>query len=154
MVGKKKEKEKKKEEEGFIFADMKAAYVSLIFIAVGGSIGALLRYGLASLVSQQMGGRFPWGTLTVNLLGAFCIGILWQLTERALLSAQARAFLATGVLGAFTTFSTFGLETTVLIRGGEWKVGLANVLISNVVGVAAVFGGFALTRLVVDFWRS
>lgn len=118
----------------------------LLLIAVGGAGGALLRYAISGLAYRLLGETFPWGTLAVNVAGCFLIGLLWGLTERAPLPPHANLFLFTGILGAFTTFSTYGLETFSLLRDGEVVLGLANILASNVIGLAGVFLGLVLAR--------
>lgn len=110
-------------------------------IAAGGAIGTLLRYGLAGVVLARSRGGFPWGTLAVNLSGCFAIGLLWELFMRSTAGPDARAFVFVGLLGGFTTFSSFGLETFHLIDEGQWGFAAANVLVSVIVGLGLVFGG-------------
>ena len=118
----------------------------LSFIAIGGAIGALLRYALSGVAYKYMGSGFPWGTLCVNLIGAFAIGILWGLSEKTTISSDFRTFAFIGILGSFTTFSTYGLETFNLFRDGEIKLALANVLVTNVLGIALVISGFITSK--------
>lgn len=118
----------------------------LLLLAAGGAAGTLLRYALSGIVTRLLGGTFPWGTLAVNVLGCFMIGLLWALTERTPLPSSLHVFVFTGVLGAFTTFSTYGLETFELMRNGEILLGLGNLLASNLVGIGAVVAGFFLAR--------
>jgi CrcB protein len=120
----------------------------LLMVAVGGACGALLRYGLSGLTHRYLDAAFPWGTLVVNLTGCFAIGFLWALYERAPF-ARLHPLVFTGVLGAFTTFSTFGFETFQLLRDGEVGRGLANVAASTLGGLALVFAGFVAARLLV-----
>lgn len=90
---------------------------------------------------------FPWGTLGVNIIGCFFIGLFFGLGEsRQLFSSQTRLFLLVGVLGGFTTFSTFGLESINLLRDGEAARALANVLLHVIVGLGAVWAGFICSR--------
>ena len=119
---------------------------NLLLIGAGGAIGALLRYGLSGLAYRWLGETFPWGTLLVNVIGCFLIGVLWALSERAPMAPAVRIFLMTGTLGAFTTFSTYGLESINLLRDGEIALALANILGSNIVGLGAVVLGFFLVR--------
>jgi len=115
------------------------------FIALGGALGALARYGMASWVQTvSQSGDFPWGTLSVNLLGAFLIGVIWALSERFILPLGLREFLFAGLLGAFTTFSTFCLENFNLLRIGDWRPVLINIGLSNILGLVCVAAGFAL----------
>ena len=120
---------------------------NIALIGAGGAIGALLRYGLSGLTHRWLGETFPWGTLTVNLVGCLFIGLLWAISERSPMTPAVRIFLLTGTLGAFTTFSTFGLETFNLLRDGEIALAVGNVLAHNVIGLAAVIAGFFLARV-------
>ncbi len=105
----------------------------------GGGFGAMLRFALATGVDQRLGPPFPWGTFVVNLSGCFAIGLLATLAdEGGWLSPSARLFLIPGVLGGFTTFSTFGLESWRAIADGEPGVALANLAASVIGGLAAV----------------
>jgi len=120
----------------------------LLFIAAGGALGAVSRYGVSSAVYQLLGRGFPYGTLAVNLLGSFLIGLLsiW-LIERFNLSPEWRAAILIGFLGAFTTFSTFSLETLTLIEQSAYlKAGL-NMLISVTTCLIAVWLGVTTARL-------
>ena len=118
----------------------------LLAIAAGGALGALLRYGLSGLVQKMAGGAFPWGTLTVNVIGSLAIGICWELFNRSPTSPALRGFAVVGLLGAFTTFSTFSLETVVLSRVHDLRMALLNVATSNVVCITAAFLGLAAAR--------
>lgn len=119
----------------------------LLFIAVGGAFGALARYGLAGWVQQvSKSPSFPWGTLSVNLVGAFIIGLLWGIFDRFALPTNMRLFLFAGFLGSFTTFSTFCLENFNLFRDGEWRYALLNIGLSNIVGILLLIVGFLLTK--------
>jgi len=114
----------------------------LFLLMGGGGIGTVLRYGLSNMAYRSSSGIFPTGTLAVNLGGSFAIGCFWALFERTALTPNARLFLMTGVLGGFTTFSTFTLENFSLLRNGEFKIAAANVLLSNLAGIFLVFAGF------------
>ncbi len=119
----------------------------LLSVALGGALGALLRYGVSGLAYKWLAGIFPYGTLTVNTLGSFLIGFLWPFFQKTTLSPEWRAFVLIGTLGAFTTFSTFSLETLQLIQDGELKLSLLNVTLNLVLALAAVFLGFWLARV-------
>jgi CrcB protein len=127
--------------------------LKLIFIAAGGILGALLRYGISGLIQGYLNSSFPWGTLIVNLLGCFMIGFLWQISELIIISPNIRVFIFVGVLGAFTTFSTYGLETINLLRESEIKYALSNIFLSNILGLLMVFCGFIAVRYVVQIFK-
>jgi fluoride exporter len=119
----------------------------LLSIAAGGAVGAVLRYWFSSGAHLLMGKGFPYGTLLVNLLGSFIIGAVYVfMVERGELSEDWRAFLVIGLLGAFTTFSTFSFETINLIETGEMlKAGL-NVLFSVSLCFSACWIAMILAR--------
>ena len=116
-------------------------------IAAGGALGALMRYWVSTAVYAWLGRAFPWGTLAVNLLGSAAMGVLYiLLVERLVTGPEVRALLLIGFLGAFTTFSTFSIETFSLIEQAEIGKALANVLVSVVACVLAAWGGVILGR--------
>lgn len=121
----------------------------VLFIALGGSIGAIARYGIAKYVNQLTGGVFPWGTLTVNFIGLFIVGFLFELFEKTMVPSEVRVFLTIGFLGALTTFSTYGMETITLLRNGQYGLGLLNMILSNVVGLVLVVGGMFVARVII-----
>lgn len=107
----------------------------ILLLMAGGGLGTLARYLLAGATAQTFGARFPYGTLVVNLLGCFLAGFLVILIENKFSSfAHAKVLILVGFLGAFTTFSTFILETAHLIRSGQHAVAFANVMISVAIG--------------------
>ena len=122
--------------------------VRVLLIALGGAIGSVCRYGLGGLVYRLSGSVFPWGTAAVNLVGSLVIGFLWGVFERGAIGPNMRTFLFIGILGGFTTFSSYTLETFNLFREGETRLAITNMLVSNIVGVAAVFIGFAIFRYI------
>lgn len=124
--------------------------LKLLLVGCGGFAGSVLRYLVSGWVHQLVDRPgFPWGTLAVNVLGCFAIGLASGLAEsRQILSAETRLFLLIGVLGGFTTFSTFGYETTSLLAESQRAAALANVVSQVVFGIAAVYAGQRLvTRL-------
>ena len=123
--------------------------LKVLLIALGGAIGSVCRYGLGGLVYRMFGSVFPWGTLAVNLLGSLVIGFLWAAFERGAIGSNMRLFLFIGILGGFTTFSSYTLETFSLFRENETRLAITNMMVSNIVGVAAVFIGFAIFRYIV-----
>ena len=120
-----------------------------MLVALGGALGSVARFKLGELVLLSYPSwKFPLGTFIVNLSGCLIIGVLASVSERSgVLSQDARLFLFTGILGGFTTFSAFGLETFGLLRRGEILVALCYVGLSAVVGVLAVYVGFAMAEL-------
>jgi CrcB protein len=112
-------------------------------VALGGAAGAVARYWLSGLVYRFAGPGFPWGTLVVNVLGCFAIGIVVVALESTLQSPAVRAAVAIGFLGAFTTFSTYSYEALALLQDGEWARAGAYVGGSVVLGLLAVAAGFA-----------
>lgn len=119
----------------------------LILIAVGGAIGAMMRFGVSNGVHALFGRDFPYGTLTVNVLGSMLIGFFYiTLLERMSLGPEWRAFIVIGILGAFTTFSTFSLETFNLIESGEVFKAAANILLSVTICLLAAWIGIIVAR--------
>lgn len=119
----------------------------LALIALAGSIGALCRFGLSLLTQRVMRSSLPWGTLVVNASACFAIGALWALFEdRIELGKDARAFIFVGFLGAFSTFSTYMLETSALLQGERWGWAIGNILAHNFLGLALTLFGLALVR--------
>ena len=120
-----------------------------VAVAVGGAFGALARYALDTWVSERTGGLFPWGTLIINVSGAFLLGLLATLAvDRSVLSPEIRPIAMIGFLGAYTTFSTWMLDCWRLAQTGAWPLAAANLLGSVALGLAAVGLGIALGRLV------
>lgn len=120
----------------------------LVLVGLGGALGSMGRYCTVTLVQAATPGTtFPFGTLLVNVLGCFAIGCLGALVEvRASFGPEARAFLFAGILGGFTTFSSFGYETLGLLRNAELGRALANVLAQNALGLLAAWLGYGLVR--------
>lgn len=119
----------------------------LLWLALAGAAGTLSRYALAGLVQSLAGEKFPWGTLTVNVVGCLLFGLTWTLAEqRLVISGQSRLIILTGFMGAFTTFSTFGFETGEFLRDSQWWHAAGNLLANNLLGLLGVFLGVALGR--------
>ncbi len=122
--------------------------VALILIGIGGFAGAIARYLVDGAVSERTAGAFPWGTLVVNLSGSFLLGLLFAMTaERAILPAEVRGPVLIGFIGAYTTFSTFMLESWRLVEDGATALALANLFGSVALGLVAVVAGLSLGRL-------
>jgi CrcB protein len=119
----------------------------LLAIAVGGALGAVLRYGVSNSVHRLLGRDFPYGTLVVNALGSLLMGLLFViLVERMAVSTEWRAALLVGLLGAFTTFSTFSFETLALFNAGAPIKALVNILVSVMLCLLATWLGMMLGR--------
>ena len=114
---------------------------------LGGAIGSALRYGLAVwMQGWGLPGGFPWWTLTANVLGSFAIGLVMAGFQNTQLSDNARLFLAVGILGGFTTFSSFSYETLVMIQQNRWDKALLYVSGSVVLGLLAVWLAYKWVR--------
>jgi CrcB protein len=114
---------------------------------LGGSLGALCRYGIALLAVRWIGSGFPWGTLLANLSGCFLIGAAFALADRSnVLSPSGRLFFMTGFLGSLTTFSTYALETVNASRNGTHTIAVVNILLNNLGAVLCVLLGIGLTQ--------
>ncbi|MDY6930477.1 MAG: fluoride efflux transporter CrcB [Halobacteriota archaeon] len=121
-----------------------------LLIATGGAIGALSRYAISGLTYGRVNESFPFGTLFVNLIGAFVIGFLWGLAENEDISSDMHSFLFIGILGSFTTFSTYSLETLNLFREGNTNLAILNILVINLLGIALALIGFITSRYLIN----
>jgi CrcB protein len=121
---------------------------NVLLVLLGGSIGALSRYGVSLLAAKLFGSRFPWGTLVVNLTGCFLIGVAYALAERgsSWMTPSVRVFFVTGYLGALTTFSTYALETTSAAGAEDHLGALLNIAANNLLGLALVLLGAWVVR--------
>lgn len=115
-----------------------------LWVGLGGFIGSVARYGVALWLAPGEIGRFPWATFAVNCVGCLLIGVLAGVFARAPAPDAVRLFAITGVLGGFTTFSAFGLESVTLLRRGDLGAALLYILGSVLVGVVAVWLGLRL----------
>ena len=119
-----------------------------LVVMLGGSLGAASRYGIGLMTARLWGTGFPYGTLVVNLVGCFIIGLLFALADRSrLLSPDVRLLLITGYLGALTTFSSFSVETINAARAGLLMQAVINVLINNIGGLTLTYLGLRLGSL-------
>jgi CrcB protein len=117
--------------------------LKLLLVMLGGAVGSGLRYLIAGWSQHWSADPFPYGTLTVNVVGCLLIGMLGAyFASPALVREEVRLLLMVGVLGGFTTFSTFGIETFQLINDHAWGRAAANVLLSNVLGLGAAWIGY------------
>jgi CrcB protein len=123
--------------------------MKIFLVFLGGGIGAVARYGLQGLVHRYAGSTFPYGTLAVNVLGCFVIGFLMvAFEERFLIHPTLRIFLTIGILGGFTTFSSFSYETIALLRDGEVLFGGINIIAGVVVCLSATFVGMIIGKVI------
>ena len=125
--------------------------IALTSIAIGGAIGALLRYGLSGWISSIWGGAIYGGTLTVNLIGCLLIGLVFGLFEQSVIHPAFKGLTVIGILGAFTTFSSFGLESFILIRHQHWRDLATNIILNNVGGLLLVYLGYMLALHITAF---
>jgi CrcB protein len=122
----------------------------LLAVFVGGGLGSLGRYWLAGWIGQTASGPFPWPVFAINILGSFAMGVIVELAAlRLSLTPELRAFLTVGVLGGFTTFSSFSLDAVLLLQKGELASAFAYMAGSVVLSVAALFAGLWLVRVLV-----
>jgi fluoride exporter len=128
--------------------------LNFLLVAVGGAIGSVLRYGVSAADYRWSKGVFPVSTLIVNVVGSLIIGFLWGLFDRTAVPSHIRNFVFIGILGGFTTFSSFSLESFNLLRDGELKIAAMNILANNLFGLSFVFVGFFAARLMINFIRQ
>jgi CrcB protein len=120
----------------------------IVYIALAGAAGTLTRYGVASMFQRDGVGGMPWGVFVANMIGALLFGFIWAASEeRGWIGENMRVVALVGFMGAFTTFSTFAFDNVQMARTSEWGLLGANMLLTNIVGLAAVFIGFRVARL-------
>lgn len=123
--------------------------MNYLIISLGAAIGGAARYWLSNLVYKFFPATFPYGTLAVNILGSFIIGlIIFVFDERELISQQSRLFLTIGFCGGLTTFSTFSLETFSLIRDSEYFLATLNVILSVMLCLLGVFLAYIVSKVI------
>jgi fluoride exporter len=119
----------------------------LLMVAIGGAIGSVLRYLTSNWSTSYFGIGFPLGTLVVNVIGSFFIGLLFSLIERhTLISSYWRPFVSVGLIGGFTTFSTFSLDTLLFIIQAEYYKACLNVVLNLSLGILAVMIGYIILK--------
>ncbi|NRP86428.1 putative fluoride ion transporter CrcB [Ensifer adhaerens] len=122
-----------------------------LVVFLGAGLGGAFRLGVNELAARLFGGEFPFGTLIINVVGAFIMGVLTEyFAFRGGVSQELRLFLTTGILGGFTTFSTFALESVVLWERGQWIPFVAYVGLSVFLSLGALIAGFAVVRLIIQ----
>jgi CrcB protein len=125
--------------------------LAYLWVGIGSALGGMARYWCSGLVAERWGETFPWGTILVNIVGSFVIGLVATLTGpdgRVLVPSDARTFIMAGLCGGFTTFSSFSLQTLNLVRDGDWARAAANVGLSVVLCLAAVTAGHVLAAVI------
>lgn len=121
----------------------------VLLIGLAGLVGTLGRYALSGIIARRFGETFPTGTLVVNVAGCFLAGFLFYLMqERFLVNDTTRMVVMIGLLGGFTTFSSFGLQTFTLLRDGEIWFAAMNLVGSNLLGLLMVWAGYTLAKVV------
>jgi fluoride exporter len=120
----------------------------LLAIGIGSFLGGIFRYLLSQFIQTKILSTFPFGTLGVNILGCLLIGVVFGLSDKGNLSQEWRLFLATGVLGGFTTFSAFSNETVNMLRDGQFWYAAAYILSSIFLGLVATFIGISFIKLI------
>ena len=123
--------------------------IKLLLIGFAGFVGTVSRYWLSDAVARKYGETFPFGTLVVNLVGCFLIGLLFYVVqERYLVSHNVRAVIFIGLLGGFTTFSALGLQTFTLLQNNQVALATVNIAASNVLGLLLVWAGYTLAKVI------
>jgi CrcB protein len=118
----------------------------VLLVGFGSFIGGMSRYLVTLLVQNKILSTFPYGTLAVNIIGCFLIGVIYGFSERGNMNPEWRLFLATGIMGGFTTFSSFSNETVSMLRDAEYLPAFSYVAFSVLIGLAATFGGISLIK--------
>jgi CrcB protein len=128
--------------------------LTYLWIAIGSALGGMARYGLSRAIALRLGETFPWGTLTVNVIGSFVIGFIASISgpdSRLLIPSDARTFMMVGLCGGFTTFSSFSLQTLELIRNRDFAEAGGNILLSVAACMAAVAIGYIAGNFMAGF---
>jgi CrcB protein len=125
--------------------------VIALWVALGSALGGIARYWCSGIIANYMGETFPYGTLIVNVVGSFLIGLIATMSgpdSRFIIPVEARQFMMVGILGGFTTFSSFSLQTLTLARDGEWLLAGANIVGSVVLCLIMVWVGHMLAVMI------
>ena len=120
----------------------------ILLVAIGGAIGSVMRYLVAVLMKNFNLGEFPWHTFTVNMIGCFLIGLIFSWSLQSASFENIRLFVMVGILGGFTTYSSFGLESFDLFKQGKIMTASAYIIGTNIVGLIAVYFGYSFHKLI------
>jgi CrcB protein len=124
------------------------AMEKIVYIALAGAAGTVTRYGVGTLFQRDGVSGMPWGVFVANMIGALLFGLIWALSEeRGWISENMRVIALVGFMGAFTTFSTFAFDNVQMARASEWGWFGANMVLTNVGGLAAIYAGFRIARM-------
>lgn len=118
----------------------------ILVVGFGSFIGGMARYLVTIFIQNKLLSTFPYGTMAVNIMGCFLIGVVYSISERGNMAAEWRMFLATGILGGFTTFSSFSNDTVGMLRDAQYWQAFTYVAFSVLVGLAATFGGISFIK--------
>ncbi|RPI65145.1 MAG: fluoride efflux transporter CrcB [Ignavibacteriales bacterium] len=123
--------------------------LNYILVSAGAAIGGALRFGISSYIQKNISVIFPYGTLVVNVIGSFILGIImFYLNEKELIGSEFRLFLTVGFCGGFTTFSTFSYETLALFRDSEIALALYNVMLNVILCLAGIYIAYLISKLI------
>jgi len=123
--------------------------IKIVLIALAGAFGTLSRYFMTGVIQRLSGTAFPWGTLIINIVGCFFVGLLWTIFEsRFPVASQTRTMILVGFFGAFTTFSTFIFETEQLLSSSQWLYAIFNITVQNIGGLIGLFSGVIIARTI------
>lgn len=123
--------------------------INYLLVSAGAAIGGALRYGISTYIQKNQSVIFPYGTLFVNIIGSFLLGIImFYLNEKDLIGNEFRLFLTVGLCGGFTTFSTFSYETLMLIRDSELLLAFYNVILNLVLCLAGIYIAYLISKLI------
>ena len=118
---------------------------TIMLIGIGGFIGANVRYWLSLWAAETFGSRFPWGTLIINVTGSLVLAVFVAYAfNHTTLDPLIRLFLAVGFCGAYTTFSTYAVDSVALLQAGDWMAGLGNIVVTNLICIISVLAGLTL----------
>lgn len=118
----------------------------ILLVGLGSFIGGIGRYLVTILIQNRFLSTFPYGTMVVNIIGCFLIGVIYGISDRGTMPSEWRIFLATGIMGGFTTFSSFSNDTVSMLRDSQYWAAFSYVAISVLIGLAATFSGISLIK--------